>query len=127
MDSIVHYGDNARHTFFAALTSAARGQDLSSTFTGSYHFPILPALHTYMYGVLTAILDTADYECGDANNDEAMNVGDAVYIINYIFKAGDAPVPPNAGDANCDGTINVGDAVHIINYVFKGGAKPCCP
>lgn len=30
--------------------------------------------------------------CGDANGDGDINVGDAVYIINYIFKGGDPPL-----------------------------------
>ena len=63
--------------------------------------------------------------CGDANADGAVNIGDAVYIVNYIFKGGPAPVPYEAGDANRDGTANVGDAVYIINYIFKGGHAPC--
>lgn len=63
--------------------------------------------------------------CGDANGDSRVNVGDAVYLINYIFKAGSAPVSMYAGDANADGRINVGDAVYIINYVFKSGLEPC--
>jgi hypothetical protein len=29
--------------------------------------------------------------CSDANNDGATNVGDAVYVVNYIFKGGAAP------------------------------------
>ena len=63
---------------------------------------------------------------GDANNDGSVNVGDAVYIINYVFKSG--PVPPCKceGDANGDNAINVGDAVYIINYVFKSGPAPIC-
>ena len=31
---------------------------------------------------------------GDANCDHSINVGDAVYIINYIFKGGPAPCCP---------------------------------
>ena len=30
---------------------------------------------------------------GDPNNDGSCNVGDAVYIITYVFKAGPPPVP----------------------------------
>jgi len=68
------------------------------------------------------------YKCGDANGDKSVNVGDAVYVINYVFKGGPAPTPVvGAGDANCDHAVNVGDAVYIINYVFKGGPAPCCP
>jgi len=67
---------------------------------------------------------------GDANNDGAVNVGDAVYIIAYVFKGGPKPVPYRvcSGDANCDCQCNVGDAVFVISYVFKGGPPPCdCP
>lgn len=67
--------------------------------------------------------------CGDTNGDEAINIGDAVYLVNYIFRGGPAPTPMKAGDANCDAIANIGDAVYIINYVFRGGPIPCanCP
>lgn len=58
--------------------------------------------------------------------DEAINVSDGVFIINYIFKGGPASYPVFAGDANCDQSVNIADAVHLINYIFKGGNKPCC-
>jgi hypothetical protein len=67
------------------------------------------------------------YACGDANADGIANVGDAVYIINYVFKSGAAPTPPDAGDANCDAAANVGDAVYLVNYIFRDGPPPCCP
>ncbi len=64
---------------------------------------------------------------GDANNDGAINIGDAVYIINYIFKSGPAPIPYAlcSGDANCDCAVNIADAVYLINYIFKSGPPPC--
>jgi hypothetical protein len=64
---------------------------------------------------------------GDANNDCQVNVGDAVYLISYVFKGGPPPTPYGicSGDANCDCQVNVGDAVYIISYVFKGGPGPC--
>ncbi len=65
--------------------------------------------------------------CGDAGGDGSINIADAVYLINYIFKGGPAPEPLDAGDANCDGNVNVADAVYLINYIFKGGPEPCCP
>ncbi|MEE9443105.1 MAG: dockerin type I repeat-containing protein [candidate division Zixibacteria bacterium] len=63
--------------------------------------------------------------CGDANGDGDVNVGDAVYIINCVFKGGPAPDPIEAGDANCDGDCNIGDAVYLISHAFKGGPAPC--
>ena len=77
--------------------------------------------------VTDTVSDVCGYFCGDANRDGGVNVGDAVYVINYIFKGGPAPAPVAAGDANCDGAVNVGDAVHVINYIFKSGPAPCCP
>ena len=67
------------------------------------------------------------YVCGDANGDDAANLADAVYLISYIFKGGDAPAPIEAGDANCDSITNLADAVYLVNYVFNGGPAPCCP
>jgi len=62
---------------------------------------------------------------GDVNSDGDINVADAVYLINYIFKGGPAPKRTSEADVDCDGDINISDAVYIINYVFKGGPPPC--
>jgi len=69
------------------------------------------------------------YRCGDANTDGVLNVGDAVFIINHIFKDGPAPDPICAGYANSDGALNVGDAVYVITYIFNSGPPTisnCC-
>jgi hypothetical protein len=66
------------------------------------------------------------FVCGDVNSDGQVNVADAVFVINYVFKGGPAPAVPDAADANCDGNVDVGDAVYLINYVFSGGPPPCC-
>jgi DNA-binding beta-propeller fold protein YncE len=66
-----------------------------------------------------------NYRPGDANGDWLVNVGDAVFLINFIFKGGTRPYfPAWRGNANGDGTINVGDAVYLINYIFKSGPAP---
>jgi len=68
-------------------------------------------------------------ECGDANGDIDMNIGDPVFIINYIFRGGPAPDPLCLADANGDTEINIGDAVYLISYIFKNGPAPvtdCC-
>ncbi len=69
--------------------------------------------------------DACDFICGDANNDDQVNIGDAVFLINYIFNGGSAPIYPEAGDVNCDFTTNIGDAVYLISYIFRGGDSPC--
>lgn len=70
--------------------------------------------------------EPCDCDAGDPNADLSTNVGDAVYIINYIFKGGPPPTPYAicSGDANGDCAVNVGDAVYQITYIFKGGPAP---
>jgi hypothetical protein len=71
------------------------------------------------------------YLCGDVNADVKVKVSDVVYLINYLFKGGPAPLCPPApyltcGDANGDGKVTVADVVYLINYLFKGGPLPVC-
>ncbi|MBD3216711.1 MAG: M28 family peptidase [candidate division Zixibacteria bacterium] len=69
--------------------------------------------------------NACEYICGDANSDQAANVIDAVYIINYVFVGGDPPDPLESADVNCDSAVNVSDVVWIVNYIFIGGNAPC--
>jgi hypothetical protein len=66
--------------------------------------------------------------CGDVNADGSVELGDIVYLINFVFRAGDPPVPPvNRGDVNSDCSIELGDIVYLINFVFRSGDPPNCP
>ncbi len=67
--------------------------------------------------------------CGDANGDGNTNVGDVVYLINYVFKSGPSPDPLCSGEANGDDIVNISDAVYLVNLIFNGGPPPvelCC-
>jgi hypothetical protein len=61
---------------------------------------------------------------GDANDDNRINVADAVFLVSFVFKGEDAPLTLKSGDANSDGKINVGDAVYIVNFIFRNGPPP---
>jgi hypothetical protein len=64
--------------------------------------------------------------CGDANGIAPVNVADVIYLINYLFKGG--PAPLDVCDVNLDGKTNVTDVIYLINWLFKGGPNPCgCP
>ncbi len=63
---------------------------------------------------------------GDANGDGVIDVGDALRILNYLFRSGPAPDPMQAGDANCDDEIDLNDALYLLNYLFKGQSPPGC-
>lgn len=51
--------EDDQHTLYAALTSAAMGQDLSATFSVTYHYPVDPTLFGSAYPAFRNILRTA--------------------------------------------------------------------
>jgi hypothetical protein len=63
--------------------------------------------------------------CGDADGSVEVDIDDVVYLINYIFSGGPAPVPYESGDADCSGAVDIDDVVHLITYIFSGGDEPC--
>ena len=113
--------------------------------SGSFTPDTVYAVGDYPYAVFAADLDgngyldliTANHDsdsitvllnlpCGDVNADRKITVSDVVYLINYLFKGGPAPVAMKCADANGDGKVTVSDVVYLINYLFKGGPAPAC-
>lgn len=65
--------------------------------------------------------------CGDVNNSGAVNIADITYLINWVYKAGPAPLCGNdCGDVDNSGTVNITDITYLINYLYKGGMGPLC-
>jgi hypothetical protein len=66
------------------------------------------------------------FERGDANANGAIGPSDIVYLVNFVFKGGPAPLPvAGAGDVNCSGGVTSSDIVYLVNFVFKAGPAPC--
>lgn len=69
--------------------------------------------------------DTCDNQFpGDANGDFKINVGDAAYLMSYLYHGGPAPLTLANGDINGDCEINYED-VHFILCV--SGVGVCIP
>ena len=62
----------------------------------------------------------------DMNRDGVIDIGDVIYLINYLYRDGPSPQPLVIGDATCGGEVDVSDIVFLINYLFKGGPPPSC-
>ncbi|MBN2227149.1 MAG: VCBS repeat-containing protein [candidate division Zixibacteria bacterium] len=77
------------------------------------------------------ITEEISYECGDANDDEAINLLDILFLIDHVYGTpqGPPPDPPEAGDANADGNINLLDILYLIDYLYgtPQGPEPLCP
>jgi len=77
----------------------------------------------------TGFLTTGDifisgFLAGDVNNDGRVNIGDPIYVIDYLFRGGNTPLSMVLGDANGDCRLDIGDAIYLINYIFRGGPMP---
>jgi len=62
---------------------------------------------------------------GDVDDDGDIDITDAQYSVNYLFRDGPEPHLLEAGDVNCDDQVTISDVVYLINYLFKGGPPPC--
>jgi hypothetical protein len=70
--------------------------------------------------------DVCDYTCGDANDDGSINLLDATFLVNYLYKDGPEPVFPEAADVDSSGTLNLLDVTYLINFLYKSGPDPQC-
>lgn|GEM_PF-830955 len=61
---------------------------------------------------------------GDVTGDGTINLGDVVFLINFLYRGGPSPEPMSSGDINTDCEVNIGDVVYLVNYLFKGGPRP---
>ncbi len=61
---------------------------------------------------------------GDTNDDGKVNLGDIVYLVNYIFKNGPEPENKQMADVNVDCIINLSDLLYLVNFIFKSGPEP---
>jgi hypothetical protein len=65
-------------------------------------------------------------QTGDVNTTGSITSADIIYLVNYVFKAGPAPLPvAESGDVNCTGNITSADVIYLVNHVFKTGPPPC--
>lgn len=63
---------------------------------------------------------------GDCDYDGIVNIRDATYLINYLYKHGPAPKPEiKVADCDCNYRVNAIDVTELINYLYKHG-NPLC-
>ena len=61
---------------------------------------------------------------GDVNEDGEVDLGDVVFLINYLYKQGEEPEPIEAGDVNEDCIVDLGDVIYLINFLYRDGPAP---
>ena len=84
-------------------------------------------------------LDVLDAECaslsrnetrfirGDANDDEKVNLTDAIFILSHLFMGGQGPACLAAADSTGNRALDLSDSVFLLNFLFNGGNAPPAP
>jgi hypothetical protein len=75
-------------------------------------------------GSSLSVFEASFLQPGDVNWDRQVNIGDVVYLINYLFVSGPEPSNSSLADVNCDCQIDIADTVYLIDYLFLGGSPP---
>lgn len=98
----------------------------STVFSNDFYEPFIPQ-------VISGSLDIQAGGCclGDRGNidnspDDVVDISDLVYLIDFMFIGGPAPVC--LGEANLDGdpldVIDISDLVYLVDYMFLGSTPP---
>ena len=63
----------------------------------------------------------------DVNDDDTVDLSDAISVISYLFLDGQEPRLVEASDINADGSLDLADAVYLLNFLYRGGPQPPAP
>jgi hypothetical protein len=102
-------------------------------------------LGSYAYTICVQVLGSADEYCctvgcifcpvtpplpeyrrGDPTDDGAVDLGDVVKTLAYLFQGGSMECTSSA-DVNADGSVDVGDVINLLAYLFLDGPEPPPP
>ncbi|MEM7164770.1 MAG: hypothetical protein AAF581_04860 [Planctomycetota bacterium] len=90
--------------------------------------PIDVAPSTMTAGSLTILepIPVPVFIRGDAHQNGAIDLGDPIFILTFLFGVFGGQTPPclDAADANDDGFLNIGDPVYLLEFLFGGGSQP---
>jgi len=64
---------------------------------------------------------------GDSNVDGEVNLTDAVFTLEWLFRGGRRPDCLDAADSNGSRDVDIADPVYSLNFLFIGGPAPPAP
>ncbi|MFP6738809.1 MAG: hypothetical protein VCD34_08720, partial [Planctomycetota bacterium] len=63
----------------------------------------------------------------DTDHNGSIELTDAVFLLDYLFRSSrDIPCKDSA-DANDDGKLDISDGIFILRFLFSGGGNPPAP
>jgi len=64
---------------------------------------------------------------GDADQNGTIQLTDAVFLLDYLFRGGEGLSCEDAADSNDDGRTDISDGILILRFLFSGGDRPRAP
>ena len=64
---------------------------------------------------------------GDANGDGAVNLADALLVLDFLHGMRPLGAPLDAADVDDNGIVNTNDARYLYMYLFGSGTPPLAP
>ncbi|MCA8959593.1 MAG: hypothetical protein KDC38_03730 [Planctomycetes bacterium] len=61
---------------------------------------------------------------GDANQDTLVDTSDPIFVLDYLYSGGVAPICADAADSNDDGKVDLSDALYLIFHLFQPAGLP---
>ncbi|UCD95387.1 MAG: S8 family serine peptidase [Candidatus Zixiibacteriota bacterium] len=85
-----------------------------------------PLLHSIINNYPPVVIHGGLVNCprGDADSDGTINLLDATFIVNFLYKNGPEPYAVYCADADANGSLNILDVTYLINYLYKNGPPP---
>lgn len=75
----------------------------------------------------TARPPSRPFHRGDANDDGAADISDAVFTLLYLFRSGAEPSCLESANANDDRVVDISDGIHSLTHLFLRGAPAPAP
>lgn len=68
-----------------------------------------------------------EYVCGniDGSDPPEIDVGDLLYLVEYMFNSGPPPEEELTADMNCDGEVDISDLLMMVEWMFNFGPEIC--
>jgi hypothetical protein len=96
----------------------------SLEFGTQYWWKVKATDNTGLYTYSSNALTFKTWKLGDANGDWKVDIFDITFLISYLYKGGQSPLPLFMGDANGDCLVNIFDVTYLITYLYKDGPAP---
>ena len=97
---------------------------LVDTACGTFPLTFVSEYDSYTPKVNTGSVILQQIVRGDADSNRQVDVGDPLFIIDYLFNGGPAPATVQSADANGDLVVDLDDAMYLIEGIFMGGPPP---